>query len=68
MTTTVKVLNAEKVIGTHQIPKDNILVLKAENNVNYQLINDATGFGPQNILTKREGNTGHIFRRWRYTP
>ncbi|WP_256821909.1 BppU family phage baseplate upper protein, partial [Rodentibacter trehalosifermentans] len=37
------------------------LVIEARDKSNYQLIDDQTGFGPQNIIAKREGKDLKIF-------
>ncbi|TCP92043.1 hypothetical protein EDC44_12920, partial [Cricetibacter osteomyelitidis] len=61
MSTTLKVLSAKKVIASHQIEKGNQLTIEARDKSNYQLIDDQTGLGPQNIIVKREGNDLKIF-------
>lgn len=48
-------------IATHNVSKGNPVVLQAKDKVNYQLIDDQTGFGPQNIIAKREGKNLKIF-------
>nr|BAJ09609.1 hypothetical protein [[Pasteurella] pneumotropica] [Rodentibacter pneumotropicus] len=61
MSTTLKVLSAKKVIASHQINQGDTLVIDARDKSNYQLIDDQTGFGPQNIIAKREGKDLKIF-------
>ncbi|WP_166635124.1 hypothetical protein, partial [Mesocricetibacter intestinalis] len=61
MTTTVKVLSSNKELASYKVSKEQALVLKAQEHVNYQLIDDQTGLGPQNIVTKRENNDLKIF-------
>ncbi|UWZ92923.1 hypothetical protein HZ320_04275 [[Pasteurella] aerogenes] len=56
MTTTVKVLNAKKEVANYTASKGQPLVIQAQDKVNYQLIDDATGLAPQNIIAKRENN------------
>ncbi|OOH87639.1 hypothetical protein BMT54_09675 [Pasteurellaceae bacterium 15-036681] len=60
MSTTLKVLNAKKEIASYEVTKGNPVVIDAQDKVNYQLINNETGLGPQNIITKRDGNNLHI--------
>ncbi|MBN6710634.1 DUF1542 domain-containing protein, partial [Haemophilus haemoglobinophilus] len=56
MSVTVKVLNAKKeVTRKAKVTKKNILVIEAKTNENYQLIDDQTGYAPQNIIAKRQG-------------
>ncbi|MCR1838714.1 hypothetical protein NSA18_12595, partial [Pasteurella caecimuris] len=61
MSTTLKVLNAKTVIAEHKIKQGETLTLAAKVEANYQLIDDKTGFGPENIITKREDNDLKIF-------
>ncbi|WP_159990649.1 Ig-like domain-containing protein [Pelistega ratti] len=61
MSVTLKVLSAKKVIANHNINQGEVLVIDARANSNYQLIDDATGFGPQNIIAKRSGKDLQIF-------
>ncbi|OOF64236.1 hypothetical protein [Rodentibacter sp. Ppn85] len=61
MSTTLKVLNAKTVIAEHKIKQGETLTLLAKGEANYQLIDDKTGVGPENIITKREGNDLKIF-------
>lgn len=56
MSVKVTVLDAQQALSTHQTVKGDVLVLQAQSNVNYQLTDVQTGFGPQNILTKRQGD------------
>ncbi|WP_143529830.1 DUF1542 domain-containing protein, partial [Rodentibacter rarus] len=61
MSTTLKVLSAKKVVATHQVNQGEMLIIEAQDKSNYQLIDDKTGLGPQNIVTKREGKDLKIF-------
>ncbi|OOF87672.1 hypothetical protein BKG93_00740 [Rodentibacter ratti] len=61
MSTTLKVLSAKKVITSHQINPGDTLVIEARDKSNYQLVDDQTGLGPQNIIAKREGKDLKIF-------
>ncbi|OOF77579.1 hypothetical protein BKG96_08130 [Rodentibacter caecimuris] len=61
MSTTLKVLSAKKVIASHQITQGEMLVIEARDKSNYQLIDDQTGLGPQNIIAKREGKDLKLF-------
>lgn len=56
MSIIVKVLSAKKEVGSHPVPNGKVLVLQAQHEVNYQLVDTTSGFAPQNILTKREGD------------
>lgn len=58
----VKVNNQNATIGQAQvITKDGEpTVIKATKNVNYELANDATGFAPDHIVTKRQGKDLHV--------
>ncbi|MFC3112139.1 cell wall anchor protein, partial [Rodentibacter caecimuris] len=61
MSTTLKVLSAKKVIASHQITQGEMLVIEARDKSNYQLIDNQTGLGPQNIIAKREGKDLKLF-------
>ncbi|WP_159991346.1 hypothetical protein [Pelistega ratti] len=61
MSTTLKVLSAKKVVASHQVNPGETLVINARENSNYQLIDDTTGLGPQNIVTQRDGKDLKIF-------
>ncbi|MCQ9124437.1 hypothetical protein [Rodentibacter caecimuris] len=61
MSTTLKVLSAKKVIASHQITQGEMLIIEARDKSNYQLIDDQTGLGPQNIIAKREGKDLKLF-------
>lgn len=61
MSVTVKVLDARKEIANHRVEPGKVLVLEAQGNVNYQIVEHQTGLGPQNILTKRQGDDLVIF-------
>ncbi|TCJ98291.1 hypothetical protein EV694_0676, partial [Volucribacter psittacicida] len=56
MTTTIKVLSAKKTLANYKVAKGEKIVIEASNKANYQLIDDNTGFAPQNIIAKRVGN------------
>ena len=59
---TVKLHNANKVISTFQATKgpDQPVIIQAKKNVNYEFIDAATQFAPENIKTKRVGNDLHV--------
>ncbi|WP_208606172.1 hypothetical protein, partial [Rodentibacter trehalosifermentans] len=61
MSATLKVLSAKKVIASQKINQGDTLIIEARDKSNYQLIDDQTGFGPQNIIAKREGKDLKIF-------
>ncbi|KMK51932.1 hypothetical protein RO21_03505, partial [[Actinobacillus] muris] len=61
MSATLKVLSAKKVVASHQINQGDLLVIDARDKSNYQLINNQTGLGPENIIVKREGKDLKIF-------
>ncbi|MFD1245746.1 Ig-like domain-containing protein, partial [Paralysiella testudinis] len=60
---TVKINNAEQTVQTYKVAGGNggvgsqgkPLVIQAQANVRYELVNDATHFGPENIAVKRSG-------------
>ncbi|TNH01062.1 hypothetical protein FHQ22_11645, partial [Pasteurellaceae bacterium Phil31] len=56
MSTTLKVLNAKTEIASYTIANGETLTIKAQDEVNYQLVDNLTGLGPQNIIAKRVGN------------
>ncbi|MCW9700045.1 cell wall anchor protein, partial [Avibacterium sp. 20-129] len=56
MSITVKVLNAKKVLNSYKLEQGSKIILQGKDKVNYQLIDDATGFAPQNIIAKRVGS------------
>ncbi|MGV6988222.1 Ig-like domain-containing protein [Testudinibacter sp. P80/BLE/0925] len=56
MSITLKVLSAKTEIANYKVVNGETLIIKAQENVNYQLIEDATGLGPQNIIAKRVGD------------
>ncbi len=58
----VKVNNATKTIAEHQVvAHDGVpTLIKAKNNVNYELLDQNTGLAPVRIITKRVGNDLHI--------
>lgn len=56
MTTILKILNAKQTIAEYQIENGATLTLNAQDKVNYQLIDQATGLAPQQIIAKRVGN------------
>ncbi|MGB9190024.1 Ig-like domain-containing protein, partial [Acinetobacter sp.] len=61
-TITVKIHSAKKIISTLNVTKtpDQPMIIQAKKNVNYELIDDATQFAPENIKIKRVGNDLHI--------
>ena len=58
----VKVNDSVQTIAqTKVVTKDSQpTVIKATRNANYELINDATGYAPDHIVTKRVGKDLHI--------
>ncbi|WP_279716331.1 Ig-like domain-containing protein, partial [Chelonobacter oris] len=60
MSVTLKILNAKTEVASYRIIDGETLTIHAQNNLNYQLIDDATGFAPQNIVAKRVGDDLHI--------
>ncbi|MGR3808583.1 beta strand repeat-containing protein [Pasteurella testudinis] len=56
MSTTLKVLNAKTEIASYNVVNGETLIIQAQDEVNYQLIDNSTGLGPQNIIAKRVGN------------
>ncbi|MDG6895360.1 hypothetical protein [Volucribacter amazonae] len=56
MSTTIKLLNAKSEIASYKVSKGESLILEGQSKVNYQLIDDATGKGPEKIIAKRDGN------------
>ncbi|OOF60908.1 GA-like domain-containing protein [Rodentibacter pneumotropicus] len=61
MSTTLKVLSAKKVIANYQINQGEQLIIEARAQSNYQLVDDKTGFAPDNIITKRDGKDLKIY-------
>ncbi|WP_256802012.1 Ig-like domain-containing protein, partial [Rodentibacter ratti] len=61
MSATLKVLSAKKVVASHTLNQGDVLVIDARENSNYQLIDDKTGLGPQNIIAQRTGKDLNIF-------
>ncbi|OOH89301.1 hypothetical protein BMT54_06950 [Pasteurellaceae bacterium 15-036681] len=61
MSTTIKVINATQEVASYNVKKGEVLVIQAGNQINYQLVDDATGFAPQEIIAKRQGNDLVIF-------
>lgn len=61
-TVIIKVNNTEKTIAEHQVvTKDGQpTVIKATNQVNYELVDKATGRAPDHIITKRVGKDLHV--------
>ena len=59
---TLKINSARETVETLQITtqQGRAAVVKAQPNVRYQLIDEATQFGPENIMTKRVGQDLHI--------
>ncbi|PJG85886.1 hypothetical protein [Conservatibacter flavescens] len=56
MSATLKVLDAKTEIASYQVQKGQALIIDAQDKVNYQLVDNSTGLGPQNIIAKRDGN------------
>ncbi|WP_296202206.1 hypothetical protein, partial [Psychrobacter sp. UBA3962] len=61
-TVIVKVNNATQTIAEHIVVTQDgePTVIKAEKQVNYELVDQATGRAPQHIVTKRVGKDLHI--------
>ncbi|WP_338809499.1 Ig-like domain-containing protein [Neisseria leonii] len=59
---TLKVNSAKETLDTLQFNTagNQAVRVKAQPNVNYELTDEATGFGPENIMTRRSGNDLHI--------
>ena len=59
---TLNINNAKSTVETMQFKtaSGQALRIPAQNKVNYQFIDDATGFGPENIMTKRVGDNLEI--------
>jgi len=59
---TLNINNSKSTIETMQFKtaSGQALRIPAQNKVNYQFIDDATGFGPENIMTKRVGDNLEI--------
>ncbi|WP_104489761.1 beta strand repeat-containing protein [Acinetobacter indicus] len=59
---TVKLHDAKKVISIVQVSKgpDQPVVIQAQKKVNYEFVDEATQFAPENIKTKRVGNNLHV--------
>ena len=59
---TLNINNSKSTIETMQFKTagGQALRIPAQNKVNYQFIDDATGFGPENIMTKRVGDNLEI--------
>lgn len=59
---TLKVNSAKETLETLQFNTEGTAAVrvKAQPNVNYELTDQATGFGPENIMTQRVGNDLHI--------
>ncbi|WP_425271816.1 GA-like domain-containing protein, partial [Rodentibacter heidelbergensis] len=55
MSITLKVLSIKKVMASHKINQAEQLIIEARAKSNYQLIDDKTGFAPDNIITQRDG-------------
>src|SRR5690606_38815608 len=58
----VKLHNAKKVDSSFQVSKkpDQPVIIQAKKNINYEFVDEATQFAPENIKTKRVGNDLHI--------
>lgn len=49
---TVKINDGNKTLETVKLNTTNKVVIKVQPNVNYELVDDATQYAPQNIVTK----------------
>lgn len=58
--TTIKVLDNKKEIAKYTFQKGEVLRIQANKQVHYELVDDSTGRGPQNILAKRAGKDLYI--------
>ncbi len=56
MARTLKVIGKNSILETYTIVEGQQLVIDAQQEVNYQLIDNITGFAPQNIIAKRVGD------------
>ncbi|HMN20049.1 MAG TPA: Ig-like domain-containing protein [Ottowia sp.] len=61
----ININNDREVVSSHQVQsgagaKGQALHLQAQKNVKYELVNEDSGFAPENIATKRVGNDLHI--------
>ena len=61
----INVNNAKELVSTHAVQagagaKGQALHLRAQKFVKYELVNEGTGFAPENIATKRVGNDLHV--------
>ena len=57
---TVKINDGNKTLETVKLNTTKKVVIKVQPNVNYELVDDATQYAPQNIVTKRVGNDLYI--------
>ena len=57
---TVKINDGNKTLETVKLNTTKKVVIKVQPNVNYELVDDATQYAPQNIVTKRMGNDLYI--------
>ena len=57
---TVKINDGNKTLETVKLNATKKVVIKVQPNVNYELVDDATQYAPQNIVTKRVGNDLYI--------
>ncbi|PIE44689.1 MAG: hypothetical protein CSA45_05725 [Gammaproteobacteria bacterium] len=60
MNVTLKVIDAQSTMATHTKKAGEALITRAQNSVNYQLIDNETGFAPQNIIVKRVDHNLHV--------
>lgn len=65
MNVQINVNNAAEVVSSHQVQsgagaKGQALRLQAQKHVKYELVNEESGFAPENIATKRVGQDLHI--------
>ncbi|MDG6895250.1 hypothetical protein [Volucribacter amazonae] len=60
MSATIKLLSSKKELASYNIRKGESIVLDGQSKVNYQLVDNATGKGPEKIIAKRDGNNLQI--------
>ncbi|MGR3808400.1 tandem-95 repeat protein [Pasteurella testudinis] len=61
LNTTLKINDSTKTIATYNINENQRVILDAQRKVRYELVDENTGFAPENIITQRIGNDLHIF-------
>ncbi|MEE6076754.1 hypothetical protein [Avibacterium paragallinarum] len=52
---TLKINSAKETLETIHLKSDTVTAIAAQNKVNYQFIDEKTGFAPENIMIKRDG-------------